>query len=100
MPSASSVFSSIYRTNEWKSGSGEGSLPDNTATYRSFLQQFLKDHHIRTVVDFGCGDWQSSKLIEWNNTEYAGIDVVPDIIRKNREMFDRPNVHFILQDGM
>ncbi len=70
------AFEAIYAENRWVYGSGVGSLPVNTTRYRAFLESFLAMNAIRTVTDFGCGDWQSSRLIDWSNIEYVGFDVV------------------------
>jgi SAM-dependent methyltransferase len=81
------IFAEIYQVGAWSSGSGIGSRPENTVTYREFLQTFLRDHAIQSVVDLGCGDWASSRLIDWSGIRYAGIDVVPDVIEENRRTF-------------
>lgn len=92
---AEKIFSSIYANNDWICGSGEGSTPANTMQYRQYLQKFLSEKGIRTVVDFGCGDWQFCRLMDWSNVRYLGIDIVPAIIRKNRQAFGREHISFI-----
>ena len=87
-------FERIYADNEWKYGSGEGSLPVHTAPYRCFIENFIKEHKIESVVDFGCGDWQSSRLIDWEGVKYIGFDIVPSVIEENRVRYSRPNVEF------
>ena len=69
------VFDFIYSSNEWSIGSGFGSLPQTTETYRGFLQEFLARNDVRSVIDAGCGDWQFSRLIDWTGIDYLGIDV-------------------------
>lgn len=73
-------FTKIYKTNEWGEGSGGGSSVNNTIEYRGVIKQFIKEHDIKTVIDYGCGDWQSSKLIEWGDCSYLGIDCVKHLI--------------------
>ena len=87
-------FTQIYATNEWGSGSGEGSAPIHTRGYVRFLRRFLRVHRIRSVVDLGCGDWQFSRLMDWNGIQYRGLDIVPDVIERNHRMFSAPNVQF------
>lgn len=87
-------FAAIYRNNEWGYGSGVGSLPENTDSYRAFLQDFLRQRQIRSVVDFGCGDWQFSRLIDWQGARYLGLDVVGEVIAANRQAYARPGVEF------
>ncbi len=100
MTSASTdVFSRVYREGLWVRGSGEGSLPMNTVEYRAFLQEFLREEKIETVLDIGCGDWQSSCLLDWSGIDYVGIDTVPSVIADNRRRYDAPNITFLLADA-
>src|SRR5207302_753558 len=52
-----------------------------------------------SVVDFGCGDWQFSQLIDWSATQYLGCDIVPSVVAENRRRFERPNVKFVELSG-
>ena len=45
----------------------------------------------------GCGDWQSTQLINWGDAEYLGLDVVPSLISQNSEKFG-PRYNFKLLD--
>ncbi len=87
-------FSAIYRNNEWGFGSGVGSLPDNNTGYMRFLEAFLREHQIASVVDFGCGDWQFSRLVDWNGARYLGLDLVPEVIAANQQAYARDGVEF------
>ena len=93
-----SIFETIYREKRWGAGlgSGHGSLPKGTEPYRAFLEDFIRANRIRRVVDYGCGDWQFSRLIDWQGAEYVGLDVVPALIEANRIAFARPGVSFDL----
>lgn len=93
------AFEKVYATNEWHYGSGEGSLRRHTRGYVQFLQQFLKEHDIRSVVDMGCGDWQFSRYIDWTGIQYRGFDLVQSVIEKNQKSFSKPNIEFVLYDG-
>jgi hypothetical protein len=89
-----SVFETIYREDRWTNGSGPGSLPRHTIEYRSFLAKFLVENNISTVTDLGCGDWQSTRLLDWSGIHYVGLDVVPWLIERNIELFRAPNIEF------
>lgn len=93
-------FSAIYRNNEWGFGSGVGSLPENNTGYMRFLQAFLREHHIASVVDFGCGDWQFSRLIDWNGATYLGLDLVPEVIAANQQTYASDGVKFAQFRGL
>ena len=92
------VFTHIYKTNHWEHGSGGGSLPERTVEYRNYIENFLTEKQIKSVVDLGCGDFQFSKLILWGNTKYTGIDVVESLMKKNNDKFSTKNVKFIAGD--
>lgn len=89
-------FADIYDNNEWAYGSGVGSLPLNNVEYIRFLIAFMARNEIRSVVDFGCGDWQFSRFIPWNGVKYTGYDVVESVIKRNNSMFARDNISFSL----
>ena len=87
-------FEEIYSTNEWGTGSGEGSAQIHTRGYVRFLQRFLRAYRIRSAVDLGCGDWQFSQTINWTGIQYRGYDVVPRVVERNERLFSTPNVRF------
>jgi SAM-dependent methyltransferase len=89
-------FAHRYRIGGWDGlGSGPGSTPDYTAGYRAVLEDFLRANTIRSVIDVGCGDWQFSQLIDWQEADYIGYEVVPTLVEENRQRFARPNVRFL-----
>ena len=92
-------FIEIYEKNEWGSGSGWGSLDNHTKDYRDFLQTFISQNGIASVVDMGCGDWQFSRFLDWNGVIYQGYDVVPSVVRTNNERYSSPNISFSLYSG-
>lgn len=89
-----SVFDQIYTTNYWGDGSGTGSSPEATSEYRQFLEGFMRDQGVRTVVDLGCGDWQVSNLIDWSGIRYHGFDAADFVIRANTERYAKENISF------
>lgn len=90
------TFSFIYEHNAWTFGSGLGSLPQTTLKYRYFLEQFIAERNIASVVDFGCGDWQFSRYIYWWEARYTGYDTVPGLIETNRARFAADDVEFLV----
>ena len=87
-------FSEIYQKNEWDFGSGPGSAPINNSGYMEFVQSFIQNQNIKSVVDFGCGDWQFSRFINWYGASYVGFDLVPGVIESNRKNFACPGISF------
>ena len=92
-------FQEIYATNEWKHGSGEGSLAEHNQGYIRFVESFFREHDIRSIVDLGCGDWQFSRHIDWGDAHYHGLDIVPSVVEANIAQFARPGIQFSLHDG-
>lgn len=98
------VFSKIYKDKVWgennrgEGTSGPGSSLEQTVTYRNYLQKFLRDHNIKSVVDVGCGDWSFSKEIDWSGIEYTGYDVVEEVIQKNTQLYSSSSIHFVKAD--
>ena len=88
-------FTNIYEKELWGrgKGSGAGSRPKFNAPYITFLENFLRDNNIKSVIDFGCGDWQFSQYIDWGNVNYLGLDVVDSVIENNKKQF--PEYSFI-----
>ena len=93
-------FDLIYRNGAWGQGSGPGSSPENTLDYRHFLAKFMSQNNIRSVADFGCGDWQFSRFIDWSGVFYTGIDIVEDVIIQNRARFQTANINFLNFSGI
>ena len=89
-----SVFEQIYRNGRWANGSGSGSDPANTERYRVFVERFIVQNSIQTVVDLGCGDWRSSSLIDWSRVGYHGVDVVESVIARNQRRYQAGNIRF------
>lgn len=94
------VFDAIYREGTWGKGSGgtgtsgSGSTLAATALYRQFLQQFMKDNNIKSVVDAGCGDWEFSQALDWTGIDYKGFDIVDSVIAADKQKYGKPNIQF------
>lgn len=93
------IFSEIYDKNSWNGGSGPGSNPESNKLYISLLESFLTENKISSIVDAGCGDWQFSKFINWNNINYKGYDVVKSVIDYNQSNYSSETVSFQLYNG-
>jgi SAM-dependent methyltransferase len=90
-------FEQVYAQGGWSGvGSGPGSQFDYTRNYIVFLEEFLRYNGIRSVVDFGCGDWTFSQYVNWGDAAYLGIDCVASVIEKNKLQHARGNVQFKL----
>jgi hypothetical protein len=104
-PSAEEAFSRIYADGVWGRNaqgegiSGGGSNVEAAREYMNFLQKFLKEHHIRSVVELGCGDWEFSQHVDWSGITYRGYDVVRSVIERNHKKFSTSTITFIQGDA-
>lgn len=102
--SAQAVFTKVYDEAHWgrnergEGYSGTGSLVRFASEYMIYLQNFLSEKNIQSVVDIGCGDWEFSKYVDWKDIAYKGLDVVPSVIDKNIKNFSSPSVSFACVD--
>lgn len=100
------IFTDIYRDAKWgrneegEGFSGDGSRVQNAIVYMKFLENFLKEHNIKSVVDVGCGDWTFSRFMDWGDAEYIGYDVVQYIIDRNNALFASPKVSFVCANAV
>lgn len=94
------VFTKIYSKGIWgkdkngKGTSGGGSSVKNATPYMKFLEDFIKEKKIESIVDVGCGDWSFSQFIDWNDSSYWGIDVVKPVIDNNINKYSSDKICF------
>lgn len=100
------TFTDIYVNATWGTNeagvghSGLGSTLKNTKAYINFLQDFIKNNNIKSVVDFGCGDWEFSQHIDWSGTFYTGYDIVKSVIDNNIKKYSSASRKFIHANGL
>jgi SAM-dependent methyltransferase len=100
-PSLTTVFSEIYHTNAWQdpeSVSGRGSTLARTTAIMSQLPLLLQDLNAQTLLDAGCGDFNWMRRVTLTGINYIGIDVVPELIARNRELYERERTTFAVLD--
>lgn len=75
--------------------SGEGSHQENLVQpYVETVIRFLKDHAPITVLDVGCGDFNVGQQIRPFAQQYTAVDIVPELIERNRSEFSFENLTF------
>lgn len=82
-------FTRIYREGQWGLKSGIGSTLENSVDYVLAVRAFMVRHHIRSIVDCGCGYLQLTKHFDLSGIKYTGIDVVEQVINEVKEEFPR-----------
>jgi hypothetical protein len=99
------VFRRVYDENRWgglkgEFCSGSGSLERLAAAYGNAVRGFIRGHGIRTVVDVGCGDFTVGLHLQVEGVRYIGVDVVPGLIRRNRDLFASETISFECLDAV
>lgn len=75
--------------------SGAGSYGELARFKAEVLNRFIREHGIRSVVEWGCGDGHQLSLLEVD--QYIGLDVAQTSITQCKERFaDQPNYAFWL----
>lgn len=91
------TFSSWYR--KGGQGSGPGSAPGYTSRYRAFLETFIREKEIGGIVDYGCGDWQFSKLVDWGLVAYTGLEIDQDLVNRLQADYGNERRRFLCVDA-
>jgi 2-polyprenyl-3-methyl-5-hydroxy-6-metoxy-1,4-benzoquinol methylase len=98
------TFNRIYAEGTWgkdaagKGISGTGSTLAITRQYRAYVEDFIKTHGVRSVVDAGCGDWNFSSAMDWGGASYLGIDIASDVIAAVRSKHEKGTIRFQVGD--
>ena len=95
------AFTEIYRRKLWGQLEGEGffsgggSLERFAGPYAERVKAFIAERGITTVIDLGCGDFRvGQRICEGSAVRYIGVDVVPDLIARNKSKFAFNGVDF------
>tara|TARA_B100001250_G_C19566834_1_gene685880 strand:+ start:57 stop:791 length:735 start_codon:yes stop_codon:yes gene_type:complete len=103
------IFTSIFQSNHWVQGedifpkefisvSGHGSNinTDQSNNLISSLSSFIKNYKINSFLDMPCGDflWMNELLKKNNIMNYLGIDIVDEIIKKNKKKYENEKIKF------
>ena len=94
-------FSEIYRDNLWgdsESVSGRGSTLARTVTIRKGLPELLQSVGAQSLLDAPCGDFNWMRLVDLGAIRYMGVDVVTELIARNRQVYGRPGINFVVAD--
>jgi SAM-dependent methyltransferase len=98
--SAEEVFTDIYLQGKWGKGespffSGTGSIEETYLPYIQFMQDFIRKHEIKFIVDLGCGDFRvGNQLTQQLDIFYTGCDIVRPLIEYNQKHFGNERIKF------
>lgn len=94
------IFTKIYKDRIWGNGSpdspssGDGSLPEMSLPYLLFVQKVIQDHDIKSVCDFGHGDWTMWRDYKFENVSYLGIDIAEGLSERVGAIYENPTRKF------
>jgi SAM-dependent methyltransferase len=96
------AFAEVYRRKDWGQVEGErfcsgfGSGYGFAVPYAEWVNRFIAERGITTVVDVGCGDFRVGRRIcSASTAHYIGVDIVPDLIAHNKARFGRRGIDFL-----
>jgi len=106
------IFTSIYKSAHWNQGenklqkefisvSGHGSNI-NTDQFYNLISNFknaLDIYKIESILDMPCGDvlW-IKEIFKKKNINYLGVDIVENLIKSNKELYENDKVKFLNRD--
>ncbi len=95
----------VYEMNLWGGNnydfySGEGSHESSIITpYLYEIKRFLTSFNPQlTVCDLGCGDFNIGKQLVEFSKQYIAIDIVEDLINRNKDKYKSSNLEFQCMD--
>jgi SAM-dependent methyltransferase len=98
------TFNRVYSEGVWgkdvtgQGVSGSGSTLEITRQYRAYVEDFVKTHAVKSVVDAGCGDWTFSSAMDWGDASYLGVDIASDVIEAVRKKYEKGRITFQVGD--
>jgi hypothetical protein len=94
--SSEEVFNTIYKENHWgdeQSLSGTGSNEKNTIDVIKIVDDSIKKFSIESILDIPCGDFNWMQKVDLKSVNYAGADIVSELIERNKK-FEKDKVKF------
>lgn len=85
-------------TPQYAKSSGFGSTPVATVVYRQFLEAFIKENSIKSVLDMPCGDFGFMHLVDLNGASYSGYDIIKKRVAENNRIYANDRISFQCQD--
>jgi len=93
-------FEKIYKNNIWgSSGTGSRYSKRNQKLINE-LNDFIINNDIKRIADYGCGDFEIMKHLNFENINYVGYDKVDFIINRNKNNYENDSIQFINTDDI
>lgn len=97
-----SIFTDVYRHNDWGDGesvSGPGSTLARAGAFRGELVALLRELQVSSIVDVPCGDfhWMQG-VVDETGVSYVGMDIVGALIAEHQQRYAGPARTFLCGD--
>jgi len=95
------IFTHHHEKNWWgdpESRSGSGATLRYTENIRREIPRLLEEFGVRSVLDAPCGDYAWMSEVGWDLDWYVGVDIVPELIERNRAAYESAHVEFRVAD--
>jgi hypothetical protein len=95
------LFARIHAGNLWgdpESVSGTGSSLSATTTVRRELPDLMRRFDCHSLLDAPCGDFVWMKTIAHEMERYVGVDIVDEVIARNRAAYAGDRIAFVCAD--
>jgi SAM-dependent methyltransferase len=95
------LFTRAFREHWWdsrESASGPGSTLADTESIRRELPRLIEQLRVGRLLDAPCGDFHWMRQIQLGDCTYVGVDIVPDIIERNRSVYGTNRRQFLIAD--
>ena len=93
------VHAAIFAV-QYTEASGPGSALSVTVPYRAFLEEFIRERGVASIVDLGCGDLGIMSHVDLAGARYLGVDVIAERVRRNgKKLEGRPQFTFNVGDA-
>lgn len=102
--SLADAFRRVYQSKAWGGNdipfcSGPGSDGTVSDRYCESVAAFVRDHHIQSIIDLGCGDFAiGHRIVRETGVHYTAVDVVPELIEHHRMRMQYPGTKFLCAD--
>lgn len=87
-------FSYVYENDIW-GGSGGGSDYSLLGDFFAWLNAFIKEKKIKSVLDYGCGLNPIGQVLSVEN--YTGVDIVDSVVKHCNQNY--PNLNIKVNEG-
>lgn len=77
--------------------SGEGSYGALSKYKAEFINSFVAENNIRSIIEFGCGDGNQASLFRFAN--YTGVDISEKCVKNCREQLGKRGYEFVVLEN-